>query len=64
MILKPDKGNGVVVIYRDAYGLGILNIISDTSKFMVLDSDPTPQREGKLQHFLRARTNKGHSDNL
>ena len=62
MILKPDKGNGVVVMDRNAYKRGIFNIISDTSKFKVIDNDPTLQREGKLQRFLRALKNKGHLD--
>ena len=32
-ILKPDKGNGVVVLDRIAHDNGILKIINDTSKF-------------------------------
>ena len=56
VILKPDKGNGVVVMDRIAYEQGIFAIISDTSKFKVIDNDPTLQREGKLQRFLK--TNK------
>ncbi|XP_068739114.1 uncharacterized protein [Montipora capricornis] len=62
VILKPDKGNGVVVMDRIAYEQGIFTIISDTSKFKVIDNDPTLQREGKLQRFLRALKNKGHLD--
>ena len=60
VILKPDKGIGVVVMDRIAYEQGIFAIISDTSKFKVIDNDPTLQREGKLQRFLRALKNKGH----
>ena len=52
VILKPDKGNGVVVMDRIAYEQGIF-AISDTSKFKVIDNDPTLQREDKLQRFLR-----------
>jgi len=33
LILKPDKGNGVVVLDRTDYDQGILKIINDTSKF-------------------------------
>ena len=51
VILKPDKGNGVVVMDRIACEQGIFAIISDTSKFKVIDNDPTLQREGKLQRF-------------
>ena len=52
VILKPDKGNGVVVLDRTAYDGGILKIISDTSKFKVLAEDPTLLREGRT-HTLR-----------
>ena len=41
VILKPDKGNGVVVLNRADYIEGILNIINDTYKFKELDNDPT-----------------------
>lgn len=47
---------------RKAYEQGILSIISDTSKFKVNDNDPTLQREGKLQRFLRTLKSKGHLD--
>ena len=60
VILKPDKGNGIVVMDRNAYEHGIFSIVSDTSKFKAIDNDPTLQREGKLQRFLRALKNKGH----
>ena len=33
VILKPDKGNGVVVFNRADYIEGILNIINDIYKF-------------------------------
>ena len=51
--VKPDKGNGVVVLNRADYLEGILNIINDKHKFKELDSDPTIIREGKLQRFHR-----------
>ena len=44
VILKPDKGNGVVVMDRIAYEQGIVAIISDASKFKAIDNDPTLQR--------------------
>ena len=47
---------------RTAYEQGIFAIISDTSKFKIIDNDPTLQREGKLQRLLRALKNKGHLD--
>ena len=63
MILKPDKGNGVVVLDRTAYEHSILNIISDTAKFRTIESDPTLLREGRLQRFLRALQKNNALDN-
>ena len=48
VLLKPDKENGVVILDRRDYDLGIQNIIQDSSKFKPLSQDPTLQREGKL----------------
>ncbi|XP_068735304.1 uncharacterized protein [Montipora capricornis] len=53
VILKPDKGNGVVILDRTVYDSSILNIISDSSKFKKLKDDATLLREGQLQRFLR-----------
>jgi len=62
VILKPDKGNGVVVLDRTAYDSVILKIISDTSKFKVLAEDSTLLREGQLQRFLRKLKATGQLD--
>ena len=59
VILKPE-GNGSVVLDRTTYDSGILEIISDTSKFKVLDEDLTSLREGQLQRFLRKLKATGH----
>ena len=53
VLLKPDKGNGVVVLNRSDYIKGILDIVSDSNKFKDLANDPTICREGKVQRFLR-----------
>ena len=52
VILKPDKGNAVVVLDRSVYKSKIYNILSDTSKFRQLSSDPTVTRQTKLCNFL------------
>ena len=52
VLLKPDKGNGIVVMDRDVYDLGILNIINNNTKFKVIENDPTLQREAKLQRYI------------
>ena len=54
--LKPDKGDGVVVLKRADYIEGILNIINETHEFKELDNYPTIIRETKLQRFLRDLT--------
>ena len=62
VILKPDKGNGVVVLDRIAYDNGILKIINDTSKSRPIRKDPTLLREGRLRRFLRKLLKNGHLD--
>ena len=53
VILRRDKGDGVVISDRVEYDKGLFKIINDTTKFRVLTSDPTLTREGKLQRYLR-----------
>ena len=60
--MRPDKGNGVVILDRVEYDKGLFKIINDTTKFRVLTSDPTLTREGKLQRYLRDLKKKGHFD--
>ncbi|KAL9964557.1 hypothetical protein ACROYT_G028213 [Oculina patagonica] len=60
VILKPDKGNGVVILNRTDYDVGVLKIISDSTKFKPIKEDPTLLREGQLQRFLRKLKSKGH----
>ena len=51
--MKPDKGNGAVILDRKLYDNAIHEIISDTSKFEKLSEYPTLKREASLQLFLR-----------
>ena len=53
VIMKPDKGNGVVILDRVVYEKSIHNIIDDRSKFTKLQQDVTIKREKQLQRFLR-----------
>ena len=62
VILKPDKGNGVVILNKVDYVKGINEIVNDKSKFKELNNDPTIYREGKLQRFLRDLKKKGKID--
>ena len=50
--MKPDKGNGVVILDRKVYDSSIQKIISDTSKFEKFDENHTLKREVSLQRFL------------
>ena len=51
-ILKPDKGNGIVLLNRCDYVTSVKFIFSDSSKFKKLDSDPTLTRLHSLQNYL------------
>ena len=53
VILRPDKGNDVVVLDRNQYDNAIKEIISDKTKFKELPEDVTIKQEAKLQRFLR-----------
>ena len=53
--MKPDKGNGIVIVDRDDYLSKMNDILSDASKFTRLSSDPlkeTLKREKHLRSFL------------
>ena len=62
LIVRLDKGNGVVILDRDIYDRNILEIISDTAKFKKLKDNPTLIRERQLQHFLRRIKDKNLYD--
>ena len=51
--MKPDKGNGVVILDRKPCNNAIEEIILDTSKFEKLNEDPTLTHDASLQRFLR-----------
>ena len=51
-ILKPDKGNGIVLLNRCDYVTSVKSIFSDSSKFKKLDSDSTLTRLQSLQNYL------------
>ena len=51
--MKPDKGNGVLILDHKLYNNAIEEIISDSSKFEKLNEDLTLKRKVSLQRFLR-----------
>jgi hypothetical protein len=55
VIVKPDKGNGVVILDRGDYNQKMEDILHDTTKFEHLDADPvklTLQRENQIKNLL------------
>ena len=56
VLIKPDKGNGVVVINRSNYTSKMDATLNDETKFKLLTSDPikaTLNQENKLRNFLK-----------
>ena len=64
VILKPDKGNGIVILNRTTYDNGLFSKINDSSKFKPISKDPTLTREGRLQRFLRDLKKQGKLENV
>ena len=62
IILRPDKGHGVVVLDKVVYNKAMVDLLRDNSKFKKLESDLTLRREGQLQRFLRKLKKKGLLD--
>ncbi|XP_066932663.1 uncharacterized protein [Clytia hemisphaerica] len=58
-ILKPDKGNGVVIIDIADYYDSLSPIFSDTKKFKKRNDDPTNTRLNTLQSYLCKLLNRG-----
>ena len=52
MLLRQDKGRGIVIIDRNRYTNKYLNILN-TEQFRKLDRDPTKPTEAKIQRALR-----------
>ena len=53
VILKPDKGKGVVVIDTVDYYESLNKLFSDTTKFKRLDAYPANTRFNTFQSYLR-----------
>ena len=52
MVLRQDKGRGIVVIDRTKYTEKCLDLLN-TDSFIKLDHDPTKTIEGKIQRSIR-----------
>ena len=56
VIMKPDKGNGVVILNKDEYHKKMDEILADSSKFEILDDDAvklTLKRENQVKALLK-----------
>ena len=58
-VLKPDKGNGIVLMDKSDYIHAVGNIFGDSNKFKLITDDPTITRMKSLQNYLRKIRNRG-----
>ena len=63
IIVRPDKGNGVVILEKQNYLKGMHALINDKTKFKLLEHDLTEKREGQLQRYLLELKKKGFFTN-
>ena len=59
VILKPDKGSGIVLIKREDCMLSLNKLFLDFSKFEKVHHDPTLKRMSSLQRYLHGLFCKG-----
>ena len=52
VILKPDKGNGIVLINKTEYNLAMKRLFSDRSKYKVIQKDPTLTKLKTVQNYV------------
>ena len=52
VIMKADKGNTVVIMYRDTYVEKMKVILGDESKFVKVDEEETLDRLSRFQNFF------------
>ena len=55
VIVRPDKGQGVVILNKNDYESKLNDIVSDTTKFSPLQLDPSHiiKQENSLRYYLR-----------
>ena len=62
VILKPDKGEGVVLIPKQDYTQAMDSLFSDRTKFRPIKTDPTHRRLISIQNYLRSLVRRGELD--
>ena len=63
MILKPDTGQGIVLVNKDNYIRNKECLFTDKTKFQVLDKDPTLQSGNTVQNYLNTLFNRKERSN-
>ena len=58
-ILKPDKGQGVVLLSKDTYTNTVERIFKDKTKFKMLNHDPTLTNLRTMQNYLKTLLKRG-----
>ena len=53
VMLKPNKGNEIVLLDINNYRTSVKHLFSDKSKFRKVENDPTFTRLDSLQQYLR-----------
>ena len=53
VIMKLDKGNGVVILNKDEYHKKMDEILADSPKFEILDDDDAVKRENQVKALLK-----------
>ena len=52
LILKPDKGQGIVLIDKTGYYNSMERLFTDTRKFTLLQEDPTLRNLSTVETYL------------
>ena len=59
VILKPDKGQGIVLVNHGDYVNSVQRIFNDASKFKKIEKDPTITRLTIVQNYLKTLCKRG-----
>ena len=59
VILKPDKGNGIVLLNANDYYNGVEKLFQDKLKFKQILEDPTPSCLTSVQRYLKKFNKRG-----
>ena len=62
VILKPDKGEGVLIVSRVDYVTSMQKLFSDRKRFRIITEDLTPTRLSSVQRYLRNLHKRGEID--